>query len=460
MTYTERANTEFIYLEDVEIDFDIRIQLIRQARYSIDIVSLSQSIDCVGIVFLHAIRESQRLYSTKVRFLFDRIASVIDRDFRNISGKMIADSSLKYPGQVVCTSTMDKRRAGLAWDDFFHQKALIIDYGTDNEYIFIGGRGYTRFFSLVADAGYLIRPINPDLPYLGTDIQESFNQIWKIANEISPLLKPIDYDRKNDIKQFKFSSFAKTEEKKKKVEEILNTIQNKESSTLKDFQFIPESTQLTTNNLIQTLHDKGVRKSRNREILPDLNHIKFIDEIISFEGMIEISSYSIGFTDGILNALADFVQRGNILNLYTNSKESHGQFVPWGLSIYYTTENLIRLVSLAKEAQSNINVYFLDTKKAVLHGQHLFTHRKLALFLGKKANFVYTGTDNFTWSSAKKNDEWMIKIADERMAKYLHTNILKERNWYSKITIDEIIDMNSKRPQVYKLLRNLIRNNY
>jgi phosphatidylserine/phosphatidylglycerophosphate/cardiolipin synthase-like enzyme len=457
--YPERSNTELFYVTDETIDFEVRMKLIKEANFSIDIISFSQAPDSIGKPFLNTIREVQKSKCIKVRFLYDSILSMIDRDFTNESAKLLTEKSLKCPAQIIRFSIFEKWKANLSWDDFFHEKVLIIDAGTSHEVVITGGRGYTRFSSIVLDSALILRSINSREPSLTTDIKESFNDIWLLAKKLSPI---IEREASYLEEQIQPLELIQTPEQKKVILEmlmLLNMTPNK-NEKLKSYQYRPESIQLISNDLIKSLVAKNSPILKDRELFKNMALKKMIEDINQFTGTIEMTSYSIAMPSELSEALVHFINRGNRVNFYTNGLDAHRLFFPFGIPIFYTAEGLSSFIINAKNPKGKIHIYFLDSEKARKHKALTYLHRKTMLFLNSTKSFVYTGSDNFTWSSAYKNDEWLIKIKDHKMAHDLAEKSLQEKAWYREISQEEIIKLNQERSWLYFFFRPFIRNNY
>ncbi|MCP3926493.1 MAG: phosphatidylserine/phosphatidylglycerophosphate/cardiolipin synthase family protein [Desulfobacterales bacterium] len=451
MIYPERLNTEIIYINEMIVDLCVRVELIKRAKYTIDIITFSQATDETGLIFLDAIRSVQIKKKVKVRFVYDHTASWIDKDFFNRSGKIMVDK--KCQAKVQSISLYNKRTGKISWDDFYHEKLLLIDADTKDEKLIVGGRGYTDFSTLTADSAYIFRPIDSKEYYIGTDVKHNFNKIFSEISKISKTLK--------NSKSIKYSvpQGFKGNDHKDKIDEITNHLSKPVdlSKPLKEYQFIPDRAQLLSNDVISNIVVSG-EKVKNREILPNDSHDTLIADIDNFKGTIDLTSYSIGFPQPLFKAFVRFIQRGNTLNLITNGKKAHKEFVWFGTPFLYTLETLHYFLLKTKDMKGTFNVFYLDVEKARSLNEKTFVHRKLILF--QNSNITYTGTDNFTWSSSKKNNDWLIKICDEKLNKHLQEVIGNELKWYRKAEKKELMEKTFKRNLLYKLTRRLIISNY
>lgn len=452
-----RSNTELFYLKDPAIDFAIRLEMIAQAKHSIDLISFSQAMDKTGEIFISALRQAQEKKCVKVRYIYDSVASLLDRDFFNTSGKILSYPKLNCPpdkkGEVITIGIFDKLKAGLAWDDFIHEKVLLIDAGTIDEKLVIGGRGYTEFSRRVADSAFLFRPIIPKLASFGTDVLSSFNELWDLAKTFSSVIH-----HSSEITILKHNSsldyFLENQTHRALFAELKTVLLSppKKATKLK-YQFRPLSVQLASNDLFQKILKN---KNTNREQLTNDNLDLLVTDLKSAQGETSLVSYSIAFPDILFRAIIDFINRGNTLNLFTNGKAAHEFFVYQGTPVYYSLEFLEKLINATKHLKGKLNIYFLNPEKAHAMNELPFVHRKLVTL----DHSVFTGTDNFTWSSSKKNDEWMIRIVDKKLIQHLKEEELTQKKFYDLIPAQQIIKENQEATLLYKLFRTFIKNNY
>lgn len=456
--FPERGNTEVFYLKDPAIDFAIRLELIAQAKKSIDLISFSQAMDKTGEIFIAALRHAQEKKCIKIRYIYDSVASLLDRDFLNTSGKILSDPNLKCAadkkGEVITVGLWEKWRAGLQWDDFIHQKIILIDAGTSDEKMVVGGRGYTQFSTMVADSGFLFRAVDSSQPYLGTDLVTSFQQIWDQAKIISPPLQHSSQIEMGINVESELDYYLKTNEQNKQFKVLKNIIFSPIKKMIESpEQFRPTSAQLTANDLLKKVLQN---KNNDRETFSNDNLELLINTIKNSQGELDLTSYSIAFPETLSQSLVDFLARGNTLNLYTNGQAAHAVFVYQGTPVYYTLDYLEKLIKATKDLKGKLNIYFLNPEKAKLNRDLPFVHRKLIVV----GSTIFTGTDNFTWSSAIKNDEWMIKLTDQKFADYLRQDYQDQHRFYDLVSHAEILEQNKQATVLYQIFKFFIKDNY
>src|SRR5262249_3432903 len=124
--YPVRGNTDILYLADPRVDFALRETAIHLARHSVDFICFAQTPDEIGMRFLQALRAASGR-GVRVRGMFEKLPSMGEKDRRFESPRYLTDPDLARPAELVCGRTLAKWKAGLAFDDFIHEKILILD---------------------------------------------------------------------------------------------------------------------------------------------------------------------------------------------------------------------------------------------------------------------------------------------------------------------------------------------
>lgn len=465
--YGPRGNTELFLLDDFRVDFEVRIAMILQARKSIDFVTYSQNTDEVNIEFLKAIRKVQIDRGVAVRGIYDAQVSSGDKEKGKAVRSLLTDSSLSCPGEVMCAHPIEKLSSGLSITDYVHEKIMIIDAGTPNELIFFSGRGTTQSSAKFIDAGFLIRRIDPLKPYAGDDMRQLFDSIWGSLKRLAdrsvfkmrtqtgvPFEKELDLARKR---------FVETPESRRTVAEILAILRRsptEQREGLKAFQFRPEMMNVLSNDLFkQLVEGKDIRAAFFND-----NHSKLIADIRQFSGTLEMTAYSFGPSKELHEALVDFLERGNTLVIYTNGAPAwvtaNPQVWKQGFPAYYTYESVLKLMDDVPGAAERIKLHLVQPEEAKAHGLATWVHRKLFTFRNAKTKaeeFVYVGSDNFTWSAAKKNDEMLVKVKDERFTETMVGLSDTERKAYHLVDRPNLEALHRARPFWYRCVRSLVR---
>jgi phosphatidylserine/phosphatidylglycerophosphate/cardiolipin synthase-like enzyme len=467
-TYPLRANTEIIMIPDARVHLEVKNILLRQARQSIDNMTFSQLSDDVGNSVVGAIRNAQVGRQIRYRGIYEWLASFFEGGKKiSKAGRVLADPALACPGEVVCGHPLDKFSAGLSITDYTHGKYCGIDVGTADEIVFLGGRNDSNHMLHTLDMGYVIRPIDPSKPYLGTDLAKNFDELIAVLQGISSkstMKMPFVAPDAEDIPSTRARRFVSTEREKAEIKEILDVLRKRPSAddALKPWQFRPKAVQLRTNDLFKQLTSDAYKtRLFPRYDLPNENHSHLAEEIRRFKGgTIQLSSYSYAPTADVHEALIDFINEGGQLHVYTNGLSGHRNLMFKGdraTSAYYTLETLIDLYDRTVGAKGALHVHLLNADRAKAAGLPWFLHRKVVNFISKDRRFIETGSDNYTWSSAKKNDEHLIMIEDDRLSTSLEEQTRSEQHLYDTVEEAEIRSQFAKRPFLYRCLRTLIK---
>lgn len=467
--YPERiGNTEVIYFDDPIVEMIVKIELRRRARTSIDEMTYAKSADAFGLSLLQATRKVQQDFRVPVRSIYDLSATMVEGkgEAPMQPKRLIEDPRLALPGEVRTGHPVDKVLSGLSLTDYAHGKAALFDYGTKNAVATFGGRNdnYRSHFNI--DSGFLIRPIDPDQPYLGTDLHSNFDAVWKTLSEISdrhPIKKKALLP--DEALLTPVPELQATPEQRQKAAEILELLNHPPvvGEVLRNYQFRPQSSRLRTNELLKNLlHQVTEDGAIDRSAFPNDIHDSFAKEVRSFKGTIHHQAYTFAPTRETFSAYVDFIKNGNTLNIYTNGDLAHASMAGTPIPVYYTVEAIDALLKATRGATGKVNTYFLDPKKAEKIGLGAFLHRKLVTFLSptNEKSLVTSGSDNLTYSSSKKNDELMGFFRDHRMAKKMVRQVLSEKSAYDKISPAMIQQMQQNTPLSFRCMRWLIKDIY
>lgn len=139
-------------IENPQVEAAVRLELICQARKSVDIVILEQGIDeAVGMPLLKAIKEvAQR--GVKVRLLISWIG-YMHTDLFNQADHFLKDSPLPLPIQFKIVGGYSFWKRGWGALDGVHEKLLIID----GKVTLVTGRGHTDHYLSWLDTAFLLK---------------------------------------------------------------------------------------------------------------------------------------------------------------------------------------------------------------------------------------------------------------------------------------------------------------
>ncbi|MBC7386051.1 MAG: hypothetical protein H7301_07825 [Cryobacterium sp.] len=461
--YETRGNTEMVYLGSKNVDLDVQFSLIRAAT-SIDFVGYSQTIDLYGEPFMQAVHAAQKNNGAKVRFVYDRSLSMDKNDLFNQVKAIISDPSLPCRGEALCAHPIEKLSSGIGFLDYVHHKITILNLGKPDEVVLMGfGRGKTANSAGWIDSSVAFRRINPNLPYVGDDIQAMFDSVYKALGKLADqswIRIPRQVKRGSTLlPESSPKTFSITSIEKQHTAELLALLRTPAiltpASELKPFQFQPKGVKAMSNDLFQQLVD---HRGKNRDTYVNDNQRIMNAEIREFNGTIDWTSYSYGPTDGTHQALVDFVNRGNTLNLYLNGPVAFKVAMDSEFAMPYTYESVGRLIKEIKpESGGKVNLYVLNPQRNPEMLEAPYIHRRMVVFSNEKTKFVYAGSDPLTWSAAHKNDENLFLIEDVRFGKYMMDVTSSELSHFDLLTHEETLHFDANRPWKYLCLRSLVR---
>jgi phosphatidylserine/phosphatidylglycerophosphate/cardiolipin synthase-like enzyme len=464
LEFQPRGNTEIISILDPEVDMALKIHLAGQARYSIDFMAYSMTKDESAMPFLQALRSAQAR-GVKVRGMYDRqVSATLEGDLRNDVKAVLTDPSVPCRGEVLCAHPIEKLSSGFSISDYIHGKMIVIDRGTPFEVVLTGGRGMTNMSARHLDSGMIIRRIRSGVPYAGDDLKVVFESIWgslKKLAENSVIQIPTQVSRAVKIPGHRGILTLKGASQRKEFERIVSYLSQPPTEQadprMSTIVFRPQAIEVFSNDLYEKLL-KGIRIDAAFE---SDNHAKIIEYLDKFEGKIVLTAYSVSPDRPLHEALIRFVKRGNSIEFVTNGAEAYRDIgVPLGFPAYYTYERLIDLIEKAKGPGSGlISVFTLNPGKAASMGLPNYVHRKEIIYIGRDGIPVSTdvGSDNFTYSSAKKNDEVIIRVHDRAFSSHNHQRMLDERPAFDHHSLAQIKAKYAQRPFWYVCVRTLVR---
>jgi phosphatidylserine/phosphatidylglycerophosphate/cardiolipin synthase-like enzyme len=466
---SQDGNLDVVYLDDPFVDFTVRNQLAANAQHSIEVISLTQGMDDVGLTFLNGIRQAQKDRGVSVKYLYETFASAADgfpkSDFLSRAPKVIADSSLTCPGEVICGRPLRKLLKGHSVDDFMHIKLVIIDRGTPSEVAVVGGRGYTNFSIRSQDSAFVLRPVDPSKPSPITNLGQLFDDVWKTYHKNDKPIKPAKISTKLASQVEDFSGLKMDDRQKAELDSILKVLSSKPSpdDKLQAFQFRPETTSIFTNDLMRTLQsEKPGGSHTSRAHLPSHNHEVIADLIKNTRSNAQLDTYMFGPTTELKEGIKEAIKNGAKIDIITNGRKAHEGLMPGGYAMDISYEKLAKLMGETQGYSGSINAYFLNADKARAQagepGAFPFLHRKMVLI---DDHTVLAGSDNLTISAAVKNEELLVNFRDPRMNAFLRQlNQNEIEKYYDKATYEEVIAEAGKQSPIVWCLKNFIQRTY
>ncbi|MBC7690675.1 MAG: phosphatidylserine/phosphatidylglycerophosphate/cardiolipin synthase family protein [Methylotenera sp.] len=422
------ANTQIIVLRDARVDFALRVAAIEQAKQSIDSATYVQDMTSdSGLPLMKAFRDAQNR-GIQGRYIVERSGS-LRADLRNRFENFLTDPDLARVPEVVSFG-FHNLIPGLRWTDMMHEKILIIDGGTPDEKIWIGGRNNSKDSIHYLDVAFIMRPIIPGKPYLGDQIREAYESLFQITQRISGLATTRKH-RKFVDKRLLWTStrdqILQNERRTLDFERIQAVLSqpvlevSPEHPLLDTESRLNGPARLISNDFLSHIltGDYG-RHISNREHLPsDIDRVA--GEMISHARTVYLAAMSVRLPVDINQGLNQALDHHAEIHLLTNSAETHRTLVPGGAPYFLGIRQMLELL----ERSPQMHIHLLNEKLLKAreeYDQYNYQHTKLLI----ADDQVMLGSDNFNDTSRTNNDEMVVQIRDAQFASNLKAVLQEE----------------------------------
>jgi phosphatidylserine/phosphatidylglycerophosphate/cardiolipin synthase-like enzyme len=460
-------NLDVLYIRSGRADMQLRRKLIQEAKHSIDVIVFSQSMDDVGSPITQDLRNSLNA-GRDVRVIYDGVATGIDGgDFKSESGHLLTDSSLHKQAQVIAPGFFAKFRRHLSYDDFIHEKIVIVDRGTPDVKIIIGGRNHSHTAFVYRDSTFVLRPIDPTQPWAGADLEAYYEKAWSEYSKIFPVIHDSNPSDESLAKiQGVFPSFLKSDADESEYKNItdLLAVAPAPASRLNAVEFQPSTFQFSSNDLMAEANDLAEDHVASRRSLHSDN-LNLIASFLPSTHSIFLSAYGMGFPNDIKEKFLEFSRDpAHQFTIMTNSLAAYESIVKADGTHYalanvanvYTVSNLLPFLEQSRETGAhNVKVFRSSPMTALTDPASAFYLHHKYMVLDHK---VVTGSDNYTYSSAFRNSEIIVVMDDARLAEFLTQDVhLNLDAQYSPLTVDEAESEVADRGWYNGLLKGIIK---
>lgn len=429
-------NTEVLVIDNPVDDEVVRLGILGTAQKSIDIITHTQTTGEFGLKIIATLRD-RMANNVRIRYLYEKIASMGVGETSDRAVRLLTDQELYNPtkSKLIISRPLEKVFSPFTITDLLHEKMIIVDKGTSNEVLLIGGRNHDEFGVTSSDFTFVIRRIDQTKPYLGDSLQEHFDDLYGISERYFSVEKARVLSHKEkksyveDINRFQVKVVSE------KANSILDTLASpaKLSDTPKEFQFFPDKTRLVTNDLLKTISENKLPRNHfvRRDLLRD-DITSYFAGLVENSSRLELTSYILSMPDMIKDSIRDMLSQGGEFLSYSNDGLAYGRKLPLkSLGNAVHSMNIESYFDFtAKSEASSVNMFTLDSSQGMRRSAPIdYNHRKVAVLDIKNAwskgksdmpkRIVFTGSYNFTLSSASKNDEMAIMFDSTRMANYI-----------------------------------------
>jgi|GEM_PF-5292777 len=447
--YEREANDDVIHITNFEADLATKLYLIDHAQKSISISSFSIGRDSFGVSVVRSLRKALDR-GISVRIVYESMISrLLADDPMLLIENLLLDPALVNKAEIVAMKPLTKMMSELSIVDFVHQKLLIVDPGTEQSSVYFGGREIAAFASTTLDSGFLVRPLNPNQPYLGTSLLADFDLTWNILKLDFKVESAGHWFAKiaQHFNRTNYPEFTPSGEGLAAFRKVLPYLLKRpqQNEQLASFQFRPHSSQLITNALLARIESGMITADalQTPEVSANDDIIRTLTDMISKAKDVQIAAYSAAYQRSLLYALYTCLNADAKVRIYTDGESTmlnmdniSGNFAIMArmslLSFYNSMAAMWEVKSLAHHPE-NLKVFGTEIAKLSQGGKSKlnYLHRKLILI---NSDTVVTGSHNYTESSATKNDEMIVIFKDPRMNQYFRDlNQREEAAYYTEV---------------------------
>lgn len=379
------------------VEHALRLELVKKATTSIDIVIFDQRVDYeVAYPLLKALREAADR-GVKVRFIaswFPQVAT----DFLRAAPRYLVDNPPRVPIEYLTFGGPSMRKEW-AFEDGVHQKLFIVD----RKWTLTTGRGHSVIYQNWVDTAFLMRGI------LVEQTARIFDDVWNLIRLEADLFKPPG------------TPFAEErmliDKKLLKMEPLkLNAEDGARLLELKDWMSRLQKANSGPLLKIRVLHHDFIAQMRRLSMDPaeyDTEErvkllkdpiLQAVKDKLPKTRQLAMNSLSVILHPEIKKVLLQSLLKGMWASVFTNSKETFKTVslvpFPWPVVLPDLDDLLVH--------GADVYIYKLDPK--LPPGQYL--HRKVLVM----DETVFFGSHNYNLPSTVANDEVSFEVEDAEFA--------------------------------------------
>lgn len=425
------GNTDLIYIREAAVEILLKEQLIDMAKSEVLLIQHEHQPDFFGNRMTAALKRAAAR-GVKVRYIMEKIANTFGGDVLSKTEKYLVSTNGEAIPEIINLDLLSRIKSPLPMLALLHAKFLIIDPGTANEKIILGGRNTGDKYMKWLDAGFILRPLNPDKKHVGQDIVRYFNEIWTILrNQNFPILKPIKMSEETaaTLRQTyeSFNTWNPTSRVSYKVEQIIKVLNSSiEEEIQLPYQFRPSSVAMSTNDLFinRVRLANGVEKislagKRSAEEYEDSDNLKVAAHVVKDAKSVFYSSFTFSPPPILLNTLKDIAGKGVPILIFTNDENSfmsafkNNSFMSLGAES--KSKRFLNKIELSEEEKKSAQILVFQPDLARSAPYFDFLHRKMIV----TDRWVITGSDNFSYASTYYCDEAIFLFEDAALSQYM-----------------------------------------
>lgn len=404
-------------ITDSKVEAEFRLQLIRRAKVSLDIVTFDQRSDeKVGMPMLRAVKEAARR-GVKVRFLTAWLGHILKEPFnRNERYLKSNNGYIQNPLDFRVIGGRSLTSNGWGYMDSIHEKLLIVD----NKVAIVTGRGYSNEYLPWMDTAFVFK--GP----LVFQAALAFDDLWTTTS-IESGRSTETASIQNEADRLTFGSLSdhfplgppaplnplSAEMSERKIREAHDlTIWSEEPPV--DDRLGPENERLKARLLHHDLF-RQLRAAADREGISPRDYavegkldrvqdpiLEEFMRLLTNDDVRDVRFFSLSATMAprLKTAIMDAQRRGVDVTMFTNSRTSNCAFPIPGLPVGW----LVSLPDLDDLLQSGVSIFGLAAPTN--SSCPIYVHRKLAIV----GETVFFGSHNLNISSSIQSDEMSFEI--------------------------------------------------
>ncbi|MBI3557270.1 MAG: phosphatidylserine/phosphatidylglycerophosphate/cardiolipin synthase family protein [Deltaproteobacteria bacterium] len=430
------ANTQVLVLRDPHVDFALRLAAIDRAT-SIDCISFVQGTDATfGMPMLQAFRRAAAR-GVPSRHLYGKLGTFVGGTGDQIRA-MLADTQLKLPAKLIIFGGLRSLLTRFHPLDMPHEKILILNMGTKDELIWIGGRNNWRATGTDLDLGMVLRRIHADRPYVGDQIREAFEGTWSPAAQTFPPYAPSPGKAKLIPRSDENAAIALNTPAQQAQFAMINDFLQKpvaDTASYEDYEARPQRMRVMTNDLLGRvltgIYKKSLRGRKN--IMSD--NVEGTAPYVAGAKLVYICAMSVFMPAELKEAVKTALRGGAEVHLLTNSRDAHRNQVPMGLPYLLSLEDITDLMALG----GKLHVHVLDVALLRAHEQSYplvnYMHRKLIV----ADNHVFFGSDNWNDMSRARNSEMVVQAEDARLSQLVRNIVDEDLKVFTRLSCEKAL---------------------
>lgn len=402
------AKDDLKVLADPEVEAELRLELVRSAKKSIDIITYDQRIDPeVGLPLIQALRDAANR-GVRVRMMTSWSAHFL-KDFMNYTGWYLTHPATRVPIQFVIVGGSQMQGKGWRVLDGIHEKLIVVD----RKIAVMTGRGHAGTYLKWEDTSFI---------YKGKLVRQSrraFRNLWKLVKTEMEFHKPHrNFEEGLKEKINAPSPLSLNLRQKAKLQEIVDWMKQPAVSLDKNAdrsQFY--HARLLHHDLLNQLSQLAVKHEKSPDHFSDAERLEYVEDSVVNETVrllkedaksFYFSTLAVLLHPKLKEAILTGLDHGLEVVVFSNGKKAHQNEGIFGFPAGWYA-GLSDLDLLLQKGALGISL----AETTPLSPE--FVHRKVAII----DDVSIFGSHNLSLASSIRSDEMSIEVIGEELAEEL-----------------------------------------